>query len=209
MKSISMPDDDATTRALEAGRTALETTATEVAGAVARFAATAGDVLPILLAATGRVVVTGIGKSGHVGAKLAATLASTGTPALFVHAAEALHGDAGMAQPGDVVLALSKSGTTPEVLQFAEMVRRRGIPVVAMTGCGRTSPLVQQADAFLDAGVRCESDPYDLVPTSSTAVALAVGDALAVALMVARDFGPSSFAQYHPAGALGQRLTPT
>jgi arabinose-5-phosphate isomerase len=152
------------------------------------------------------VVVTGLGKSGLVGAKLAATLASTGTPAFFVHAADALHGDAGMVGPEDLLLAISKSGSTAEVVRFAEVVGARGVEVVAMTGCGGSSELCKVATATVDIGVTSEADPFDLVPTSSTTVTLAVGDALAVALMVARGFGPTDFHQHHPGGALGARL---
>jgi D-arabinose 5-phosphate isomerase GutQ len=193
-------------RALEVGQAALAATALVVAAATERFGATAAAVLPLLLDVKGRVVVTGLGKSGHIGSKLAATLASTGTPAFFVHAADALHGDAGMVCEDDLLLAISNSGRTAEVLRFAEMVRRRGVTVVAMTGCNGDSPLAELAEAAIDTRVGNESDPWDIVPTSSTAVALAVGDALAVALMVARDFGPDSFAEHHPGGALGARL---
>jgi arabinose-5-phosphate isomerase len=191
--------------ALEAGRTALEHMVREVAAVAARF----DTVLPALerlLAVRGRVVVTGLGKSGLVGAKLAATLASTGTPAFFVHAADALHGDSGMVGPDDLLLAISKSGATPEVVRFAEMCTARGIEVVAVTGCGGGSPLCRVAAAAIDIGVASEADPFDLAPTTSTAVTLVVGDALAIALMVARGFGPAEFHQHHPGGALGARL---
>jgi arabinose-5-phosphate isomerase len=164
------------------------------------------DALGLLLEVRGRVVVTGLGKSGLIGAKLAATLASTGTPAFFVHAADALHGDAGMVTDGDLLLAISKSGTTAEAVAFADVVRARGVPVIAMTGCGGGSALCERATACIDIGVGCESDPWDMVPTSSAAVTLAVGDALAVALMVVRGFGPEQFGVHHPGGALGDRL---
>lgn len=192
-------------RALAAGHQALGATAKEVGAAAERFE-TASGALALLLDVRGRVVVTGLGKSGHVGAKLAATLASTGTPAFFVHAADALHGDAGMVTADDLLLAISKSGSTAEVVAFAGMARDRGIPVIAMTGCGGASELCEVASASVDIGVGCESDPWDMVPTSSTAVALAVGDALAVALMVVRGFGPTEFGVHHPGGALGARL---
>ena len=194
-----------TSAALEAGQAALACVVRELGAAADRFA----DVAPALdcmLATTGRVVVTGLGKSGLVGTKLAATLASTGTPAFFVHAADALHGDAGMVTQGDLLLAISKSGTTAEVLHFAEVVRRRGVPIVAMTGCGGSAPLCALADARIDIGVGTEADPFDLVPTASTSVTAALGDALAVALMVARGFGPADFHRHHPGGALGARL---
>jgi arabinose-5-phosphate isomerase len=191
--------------AMAAGRTAMAHAVREVTRAAANFDHV-GAALELLLATSGRVVVTGLGKSGLVGAKLAATLASTGTPAFFVHAADALHGDAGMVAPGDVLLAISKSGSTSEVTQFARMARGRGIPVVAMTGCGGSSELGRECDALVDVGVECEADPHDLAPTTSTSVTAVVGDALAVALMVAKGFGPGDFHGYHPAGALGTRL---
>jgi arabinose-5-phosphate isomerase len=182
--------------------------AVEVAAAGARFDQVA-PALELLLGASGRVVVTGLGKSGLVGAKLAATLASTGTPTFFVHAADALHGDAGMVAAADTLLAISKSGETGEVVAFAELVKRRGTAVVAMTGCGGTSRLHRLADAEIDIAVRSEADPWDMVPTASTAVTAVIGDALAVALMVARGFGPTDFSVHHPAGTLGARLRTT
>jgi arabinose-5-phosphate isomerase len=191
--------------ALEAGRSALEHMVREVSAVVARFDAVR-PALERLLAVRGRVVVTGLGKSGLVGAKLAATLASTGTPAFFVHAADALHGDAGMVGVDDLLLAISKSGTTAEVVRFAEVAAARGVEVVAMTGCQGLSPLCSLATATIDIGVAAEADPFDLAPTTSTAVTLVVGDALAIALMVARGFGPAEFHQHHPGGALGARL---
>jgi arabinose-5-phosphate isomerase len=162
--------------------------------------------LRLLLSNRGRVVFTGLGKSGLIASKLAATFASTGTPSQFVHAADALHGDAGMVVPGDVVIALSKSGETGEVVQFVRMLKRRGIPVIAMTGCRGSSTLCGLADATIDACVDKECDPWDLVPTASTTVSLVVGDALAVALMVDRDFGPERFREHHPGGSIGQQL---
>lgn len=165
--------------------------------------------LDILLHTSGRVVFTGLGKSGLIASKLAATFASTGTPSLFVHAADALHGDAGMVVPGDIVVALSKSGSTAEVVAFARMLKRRGVPVMAMTGCRGTSELCSVADVHIDARVERECDPWDLVPTASTTVSLVVGDALAVALMVGREFSPDDFHQHHPGGALGVGLDTT
>jgi arabinose-5-phosphate isomerase len=194
-----------TAAALEAGQAALDHVVRELGAAAARFGAVV-PALELLLATTGRVVVTGLGKSGLVGTKLAATLASTGTPAFFVHAADALHGDAGMVTVDDVLLAISKSGTTAEVVRFAEVARSRGVTVVAVTGCGGGSALCALADATVDIGDGSEADPFDLVPTTSTAVTAVVGDALAVALMVARGFGPDDFHQHHPGGALGARL---
>jgi len=190
--------------ALAAGQDALASIERQLAAVCLRFDAVA-PALALLLAAKGRVAVTGLGKSGLVGAKLAATLASTGTPAFFVHAADALHGDAGMVVADDLLLAISKSGTTLEVVRFAELVQRRGVTVVAMTGCGGQSPLHGLAEATIDIGVGCEADPWDMVPTTSTAVTAVVGDALAIALMVARGFGPDDFVGHHPGGALGER----
>jgi arabinose-5-phosphate isomerase len=199
---VTEPD---TTAALGAGQAALDHMAREVAAAARRFGQV-GPALELLLATRGRVVVTGLGKSGLVGAKLAATLASTGTPAFFVHAADALHGDAGMVTSDDLLLAISKSGSTAEVVRFADVVRSRGVTVVAVTGCGGGSPLCEAADATVDLGDGTEADPFDLVPTTSTAVTAVLGDALAIALMAARGFGPDDFHQHHPGGALGARL---
>lgn len=202
------PDDGLVGRAVAAGHEALAATARAVAAAADRLDG-AADLVRLLLEAPGRIIVTGLGKSGHVGAKLAATLASTGTPAFFVHAADALHGDAGMVGADDVLLAISKSGSTPEVVHFAEMVRERGTRVVAMTGCGGGSSLCRVADAAIDISVDHEADPNDLAPTTSTVVTAAIGDALAIALMVAKGFGPDDFHRNHPAGALGERLRAT
>jgi arabinose-5-phosphate isomerase len=201
-------DAGAVRRAVAAGHDALAATARAVAAAADRLDGAAA-VVGLLLEVPGRIVVTGLGKSGHVGAKLAATLASTGSPSFFVHAADALHGDAGMVGADDLLLAISKSGTTPEVVHFAEMVHDRGIRVVAMTGCRGASTLCRLADATLDISVDHEADPNDLAPTSSTVVTAAVGDALAIALMVAKGFGPAEFHRFHPAGALGEQLRVT
>jgi arabinose-5-phosphate isomerase len=202
---VADPTATAAVSALAAGQASLEHVVREVRSAAARFDG-ALPALERLLAVRGRVVVTGLGKSGLVGAKLAATLASTGTSAFFVHAADALHGDAGMVGQDDLLLAISKSGSTAEVVRFAEVVAARGVEVVAMTGCGGRSALSKVAAARIDVGVDCEADPFDLVPTTSTTVTLVVGDALAVALMVARGFGPADFHEHHPGGALGARL---
>ena len=159
----------------------------------------------LILEAQGRVIVTGIGKTGHIGRKLAATLASTGTPAYFVHAAEAAHGDLGMITANDVMIAVSNSGSSEELLTIVPIVKRRGARLIAITGNPR-SPLAQEADAHLNAGVSEEACPLNLAPTASTTAALAMGDALAVALLQARGFGESDFARSHPGGALGRRL---
>jgi arabinose-5-phosphate isomerase len=159
----------------------------------------------IILQCRGRVIVTGMGKSGHVGGKIAATLASTGTPAFFVHPGEASHGDLGMIQPGDVVLALSNSGETEEILTILPLIKRMDVKLIAFTG-NLQSTLARQANAVIDAAVDKEACPHNLAPTASTTVTLALGDALAVALLESRGFTREDFARSHPAGALGRRL---
>ena len=158
-----------------------------------------------VLAAQGRVVVTGMGKSGHIGRKIAATLASTGTPAMFVHPGEASHGDLGMIQNIDVVLAISNSGESDELVAILPVLKRQGVPLIAMTG-GLTSSLARHADIVLDCSVAKEACPLNLAPTASTTAQLAMGDALAVALLDARGFKPEDFARSHPGGSLGRRL---
>ena len=153
----------------------------------------------------GRVVVTGMGKSGHIGSKIAATLASTGTPAFFVHPGEASHGDLGMITPGDVVLALSNSGETAEVLTILPLLKRMNIPLIGMTG-KPNSTLARESDVHIDVGVEKEACPLDLAPTASTTAALVMGDALAIALLEARGFTHADFALSHPGGSLGKRL---
>jgi arabinose-5-phosphate isomerase len=159
----------------------------------------------MMLAVSGRVVVMGMGKSGHIGRKIAATLASTGTPALFVHPAEASHGDLGMIKPVDLVLAISNSGESEELTSILPMLRRLGAPLIAMTG-NADSALARHADVFLDCGVEKEACPLNLAPTASTTAQLAMGDALAVALLDARGFKAEDFARSHPGGALGRKL---
>jgi arabinose-5-phosphate isomerase len=159
----------------------------------------------LMLACRGRVVAVGMGKSGHIARKIAATLASTGTPAFYVHPGEASHGDLGMITDADVVLALSNSGETDEVLTIVPVLRRQGNPLVAMTG-RPNSTLARLADVHLDVSVPEEACPLGLAPTSSTSAALVMGDALAVALLEARGFTPEDFARSHPAGSLGRRL---
>ena len=158
-----------------------------------------------MLACQGRIVVIGMGKSGHIGGKLAATLASTGSPAFFVHPGEASHGDLGMITPQDVVLALSNSGETGEILTILPLIKRRGAPLVAMTG-NPASTLATEADVHLDISVAKEACPLGLAPTASTTATLAMGDALAVALLEARGFTAKDFALSHPGGSLGRRL---
>ena len=159
----------------------------------------------LVLQATGRVVVTGMGKSGHVGTKIAATLASTGTPAMFMHPGEASHGDLGMIQAGDVVLGLSNSGESDELVAILPVIKRLGVPLIAMTG-GLQSSLARHANVVLDTGVAKEACPLNLAPTASTTAQMAMGDALAVALLDARGFKPEDFARSHPGGSLGRRL---
>lgn len=159
----------------------------------------------LMLACEGRIVVTGMGKSGHIGGKIAATLASTGSPAFFLHPAEACHGDLGMITPQDVVLVLSNSGETEEILTILPIIKRIGVPMISMTG-NDASTLAMQANVHLDTSVRKEACPLGLAPTSSTTAALVMGDALAVALLEARGFTREDFALSHPGGRLGKRL---
>ncbi|HIQ51838.1 D-arabinose 5-phosphate isomerase [Halopseudomonas pachastrellae] len=170
-----------------------------------RLAAPFSIACDTLLACRGRVVVTGMGKSGHVGRKLAATLASTGTPAFFVHPGEASHGDMGMITAEDVVIALSNSGNTAEVVTLLPLIKRLGAPLISLTG-NAESTLAQAAVANLDTGVEQEACPLNLAPTSSTTTALVMGDALAIALLEARGFSAEDFAFSHPGGSLGRRL---
>ncbi|VAW61028.1 D-arabinose 5-phosphate isomerase [hydrothermal vent metagenome] len=159
----------------------------------------------LMLKCKGRVVITGMGKSGHIGNKIAATLASTGTPAFFVHPGEASHGDLGMITPQDVVIALSNSGETGEILTILPILKRLSVPMISITG-NAASSLSKEADINLDASVEKEACPLGLAPTSSTTVALVLGDALAVALLDARGFTENDFALSHPGGSLGKRL---
>jgi arabinose-5-phosphate isomerase len=182
--------------------------ATEVAGLRALSAALDGGfdrAVETLAAVTGRVVVSGMGKSGHVGRKIAATLASTGTPALFVHPAEASHGDLGMIVAGDAVLALSNSGETPELADLVRHVRRFALPLVAVTACP-DSALARAADVVLRLPQAAEACPMGLAPTTSTIMQMALGDALAVALLTRRGFTAAEFRRFHPGGQLGARL---
>ena len=158
-----------------------------------------------ILACSGRVVLVGMGKSGHIGGKIAATLASTGSPAFFVHPGEASHGDLGMITPGDLLVAISSSGETPEILTILPIIKRMGIPLIALTGrCD--SSLGEAADVCLDVGVEREACPHNLAPTASTTATLAMGDALAIAVLESRGFSRDDFARSHPGGVLGRRL---
>ena len=195
----------------EAGRAivlAQETLGIEAAAVMAvrqRLGPAFAQAVERMLLLSGRVVVMGMGKSGHIGRKIAATLASTGTPALFVHPAEASHGDLGMITAADLVLAVSNSGESQELTAILPVFKRLGVPLVAMTGRA-DSTLARYADVFLDCAVDKEACPLNLTPTASTTVQLALGDALAVALLDARGFKAEDFARSHPGGALGRKL---
>jgi arabinose-5-phosphate isomerase len=195
--------DNATLQQL--GRAVIELEAEALSALVPRLNEDFARACRLILDSQGRVVVTGMGKSGHIGGKIAATLASTGTPAFFVHPGEAQHGDLGMIQPQDVVIAISNSGETGEILTILPIIKRMGAKLIALTGNPKSS-LARQADAHLDAGVAKEACPLNLAPTSSTTAALALGDALAVALLKTRNFTPEDFARSHPGGKLGRRL---
>lgn len=161
--------------------------------------------IELILSIKGRCVVSGMGKSGHIGAKIAATLASTGTPSFFMHPGEALHGDLGMLTSEDMLLAISNSGETEEVLKLIPVIKKRKIPLIVMAG-NQNSTLAKQADIFINIAVKKEACPLQLAPTSSTTATLAMGDAIAVALMRARNFRLDDFALFHPGGSLGRKL---
>jgi arabinose-5-phosphate isomerase len=191
--------------ALSVGRRVLEIEAAEIQRLSQRLDGRFEEALQLILASRGRVVVSGLGKSGHIGRKIAATLASTGTTAYFVHAAEAVHGDLGMITGDDVLIALSNSGEGDELLTIVPLFKRQGGKLIAITG-NPDSSLAAEADVHLDAHVEREACPLNLAPTASTTVALALGDALAVALLEARGFGVEDFARSHPGGSLGRKL---
>jgi arabinose-5-phosphate isomerase len=192
-------------RLIEMGREALQIEARAVAALVDRLGDDFAMACRMLLACRGRVVVSGMGKSGHVGGKIAATLASTGTPAFFLHPAEASHGDLGMVAKGDVVLAISYSGETAELLTILPLFKRMEAPLIAMTG-NPLSTLARESEVHLDISVPAEACPLNLAPTASTTATLAMGDALAVALLKHRGFTEEDFARSHPGGTLGRRL---
>jgi len=187
------------------GRAVIETESEAVAALDGRIDVDFVRACAFMLRCAGRIVVLGMGKSGHVGGKIAATLASTGTPAFFVHPGEASHGDLGMITTKDVVLALSNSGETGEMLTILPLIKRLGVPLITMTG-NRRSTLAKAADVALDVSVAKEACPLGLAPTASTTAALAMGDALAVALLESRGFTAEDFARSHPSGSLGRRL---
>jgi arabinose-5-phosphate isomerase len=193
------------TKLLDLARAVLENEADSVRTLSARLNEGFVQACEFLLQCTGRVVVTGMGKSGHIGNKIAATLASTGSPSFFVHPGEASHGDLGMITDQDVVIALSNSGETDELLTILPIIKRLGVPLIAMTGRPQ-STLATNANVHLDISVKEEACPLGLAPTSSTTATLAMGDALAVAVLESRGFTAEDFARSHPAGALGRRL---
>ena len=192
-------------RALQLARATLDIEARALLGLKARQGQGFARAVEAMLACRGRVVVMGMGKSGHVGRKIAATLASTGTPAMFVHPGEASHGDLGMVTPGDVVLAISNSGESDELAAIVPAIKRIGVTLVAMTGRADSS-LAEHADIVLSSEVDQEACPLNLAPTASTTAQMALGDALAVALLDARGFREEDFARSHPGGSLGRKL---
>ena len=192
-------------RAIALARDTLEIEAAAVLGIRQHLGDAFAQAVGLMLAVSGRVVVMGMGKSGHIGRKIAATLASTGTPAMFVHPAEASHGDLGMIQPVDLVLAISNSGESEELNAVLPMIKRLGARLLAITGDAH-STLARHADVFLNSSVEKEACPLNLAPTASTTAQLALGDALAVALLDARGFKAEDFARSHPGGALGRKL---
>ena len=192
-------------KSLESARRTLALESTAVAELADKLDAQFVSACELMIAVQGRVIVTGMGKSGHIARKIAATLASTGTPAHFVHPGEASHGDMGMITAQDVVVALSNSGNATEILTLLPLLKRLGVPVIAMTG-NPNSALASVANAHLNTGVKTEACPLDLAPTSSTTTALVMGDALAIALLEARGFTAEDFAFSHPGGKLGRKL---
>ena len=193
-------------RILAEGRRVLDTEARAVAELAPRLGEDFVEACRLLARAPGRIIVSGIGKSGIIARKIAATLTSTGTPASFLHPVEGLHGDLGIVGSDDVALLLSKSGETAELSGLVDYLLRTGVPIVAMTG-RRDSSLARNAQVFLDCSVQEEACPMDLAPTTSTTVTLALGDALAVVVLQLKGFRPEDFARFHPGGSLGRKLT--
>lgn len=190
---------------VEQARCVLKIEAEAIESLIPRIGAEFTKAVELILHCKGRVVVTGMGKSGHIGRKISATLASTGTPSFFLHPAEGVHGDLGMVTNSDVVIAISGSGETAEVLSILPIIKRIGANIIALTG-REASTLAKNSDVFLDVAVAKEACPLGLAPTASTTATLAMGDALSVALLSARKFTPENFALYHPGGALGRKL---
>ena len=200
-----MAGSDGREATLARGRSVLQQEADAVAALARRLDGRFADAVALMASSHGRVVVSGVGKSGTIARKIAATLTSTGTPASFLHPVDGLHGDLGIVGRDDVAVVLSKSGESNELMVLVDHLKRLGVPIVAVTG-GADSPLAKQADVVLDAAVDSEACPFDLAPTTSTTVALALGDALAVALLEKKGFKSEDFARLHPGGALGRRL---
>jgi arabinose-5-phosphate isomerase len=198
-------ESPASSGSLALARKVLEIEADAVRALIGRIDGRFLEAVELILTCTGRVVVSGIGKSGHIARKIASTMASTGTAAFFVHPAEASHGDLGMVRPEDVLIGISHSGESGELLSIVPLLKRQGAKLIAITGDAGSS-LAREADVHLDAGVAQEACPLNLAPTASTTAALALGDALAVALLDARGFSADDFARSHPGGTLGRRL---
>lgn len=201
-----MPSESDRQEWLRAARTAMETEANAIRLAAGRLDERLLQAAGLILGHSGKVVVTGIGKSGHIARKIAATLCSTGTPAVFLHPAEAIHGDLGIYTPGDPTVLLSKNGASVELLGLCPLLRHFQSPLIGILG-NTASPLAAEMDVLLDASVEREADPHNLAPTASSVTALAVGHALAIALLCARKFTPEEFGRYHPGGQLGRNLT--
>ncbi|MGB0333725.1 MAG: KpsF/GutQ family sugar-phosphate isomerase [Opitutales bacterium] len=199
---------DTNMESLQIGRDAMRAEAAAIELAAARLNESFDEAVRLILSASSKLVVCGIGKSGHIGAKLAATFSSSGTPSVFLHAAEAIHGDLGVYQPGDPTIVLSKSGSTAEVIRLLPLFKKFESPIIAIVG-NTDSPIAEAADVVIDASVEKEADPLNLMPTASSTVSLAIGDALASALAKARDFTAEEFATFHPGGQLGRNLLMT
>ncbi|MDR1497641.1 MAG: KpsF/GutQ family sugar-phosphate isomerase [Puniceicoccales bacterium] len=193
---------------MQAARKLLCAEATALADLSTRLGKSFESAVALLLQHHGKVVVSGVGKSGLIAQKIAATLCSTGTPAVFLHSTDAMHGDIGIFQAGDPAILISKSGSTAEVVRLLPIIKQVGSPIIALV-CNVNSPLAEQADVVIDLAVGVEADPLGLAPTTSALLTLAIGDALAAALMVARNFNATDFARFHPAGQLGRNLTMT
>ncbi|GAC1515416.1 MAG: KpsF/GutQ family sugar-phosphate isomerase [Gemmatimonadaceae bacterium] len=200
-----MPDTTGDAAIVGRGQRVLAMEREAIGAAERRLDANFAQAVRLIASARGRVIVSGMGKSGHIGRKIAATLTSTGTPATFLHPAESAHGDLGIVGPGDVAILISKSGESNELVGLLEQLQRFGVPTVALTGDAR-STLARDASVAIDATVEEEACPHDLAPTTSTTVALALGDALAVALLEEKGFRREDFARLHPGGQLGRRL---
>lgn len=190
---------------IEKGKEVIRIEASAVAALEEKIGEQFAQAVDVILQCKGRVIVTGAGKSGLVARKIVATMNSTGTPAIFLHPSDAVHGDLGMVRKEDVVICISKSGNTPELQELLPMIRRLGVPIIAMVG-STNSPLARNSDIVLDVGVKEEACPHDLTPTASTTATLVMGDALAIALLEKRGFSMEEFALFHPGGNLGRRL---